>query len=319
MFKIPVVMLLGILLIAVLSACGGSGDETPVPTEATPTKTISPAPATKCPTYYWFDDSETECRQKEFCGDTSELQVFDSSEKCKESRTQPQSSTECAQTDTTDFSSFMGDSWTFRVSYDLDITDDKSGDISEHNTTTWSMSATETTQLSCTTCVSIEVAVDGDAKRWLYYAPMDILVPMHFSSAETCWNPVDREFLLESTEFFADILGGMDLRASRSYIHDEHPEQMSVGDKWDLTSIVDLPILTFHQELPWNCEVVGTEEITVPLGTFNCYKIELNTEGYTDTYWWAIDEDFSCPVKQTLNEIFLGTQVSELVSYNQAQ
>ena len=102
---------------------------------------------------------------------------------------------------------------------------------------------------------------------------------------------------------------------------EDYPVQFSVGDTCTYNTVIDLtdPI-EFHEEMACNAEVVGTEEIALPKGTINFYKVETTGTGgamdeATNTYWWAVDEDYLCPVKYTYAYIVLGEQNCELKSY----
>ena len=62
------------------------------------------------------------------------------------------------------------------------------------------------------------------------------------------------------------------------------------------------------------------ESITVPLGTYDCYKIEVAGSGgqnadSTNYFWWDVNGEFLCPVKYQYNYIFMGTETKELSSY----
>ena len=67
----------------------------------------------------------------------------------------------------------------------------------------------------------------------------------------------------------------------------------------------------------WSVEVVGTEEVTVPAGTYNCYKVVYTeaTSGTTITEYWAADQDLCAPVKVVDEDSYKYPETRELASY----
>jgi len=62
--------------------------------------------------------------------------------------------------------------------------------------------------------------------------------------------------------------------------------------------------------------VVGQEDVTVPAGTFNCYKIEFSRGGsLVKTEWWSPDVTGSF-VKAVDIGTYASTETEELVSYS---
>ncbi len=62
-------------------------------------------------------------------------------------------------------------------------------------------------------------------------------------------------------------------------------------------------------------EVVGVEEVSVPTGTFNCYKIVHTTEDRIVTEWWSADDDFLNPVRIVEEATYEFPEIQELASY----
>jgi len=92
---------------------------------------------------------------------------------------------------------------------------------------------------------------------------------------------------------------------------------LSEGQTWsyDATST---PEMGAPETKMWNAEVVAMEEVTIPAGTFNCYKVEHTTEGITKTEWWSADDDFLTPVKVVDTASWNNIETRELVSYTVA-
>jgi len=148
---------------------------------------------------------------------------------------------------------------------------------------------------------------------------LNAVIPVELHSAGITRSKVTGGVVQETFTLFVKSVG-MTLNATRDYAYtEERPETLSVGDTWAYTTIIDMPDFLVHIEVPWTAEVVGTEEVTVPAGTYNCYKVEATADdGTINTYWWAVDEDFLCPVKWTYNYIFVGSETKELTSYTPA-
>jgi len=66
-------------------------------------------------------------------------------------------------------------------------------------------------------------------------------------------------------------------------------------------------------------QVVGMESVTVPAGTFNCYKVEYTNKGSVIfTEWWSADGEFIAPVKIVDTGSSNDTETKELKSYTPA-
>ncbi len=276
-------------------------------------KTDGPA----CQTLYWFDNDSTECAQKEFCGAYMYygLQTFETLEACQ-----------AALPAGGDEKPVVGTSWVYEVNYDCDEVGVQGKPLTVSNDTTWAVEVTEIEEVNGVECYVTEATISGDAERRYPYpggvtaatdVPVILSGPTDYRSMET------GEKAKESFPLLAQAMGGIALDVAREYTYHDRPAELSVGDTWTYESQVDLDTFLFHEQMNWNAEVVAIESVTVPLGTYDCYKIAaagtggLNPDA-TNYYWWAVDEDFLCPVKYQYNYIFLGTETKELSSYTPA-
>ncbi|GEM_PF-2468828 len=309
-------------MVLLLSIACGSKDKTTETKGAeetvSPTETVTtPSPTPNCETLYWLDDSSQECAPKEFCesDDYIGVQTFETLAECEQTLAdlKPAPKTRFAEEPA------IGTSWAYETKYDVEATKSDGTPISEHNITIWDITVTKKDAVEGADCYTAVLDIEGDSTRWYYYAPMEMSIEVLLSGGDNCWGIAAHDLLRETSEFFVDFLGGWNLEVSRITIADEHPAQLSVGNIWHYRTLIDLGMdigaVTFTEETDWTAEVVGTEEITVPLGTFDCYRVEARTGDAVNYFWWAIDEDFICPVKYTMCYTFMGEQVNELISY----
>jgi hypothetical protein len=94
------------------------------------------------------------------------------------------------------------------------------------------------------------------------------------------------------------------------------PDFFSVGDTWQYDEYLVLnPPLSPSTHTINDVTVVGMEEITVPAGTFNCYKIEYRVAGtLVKTEWWS--PQVLGYVKQVSTGTYALPEIQELASYS---
>ncbi len=288
-----------------------------------PTATPTGTPPLGCKSLYWFDNTTTECGQKEFCGAYMYygLQTFETLAECQAAL--PPASTSTPEPTET---SIVGTSWVYEVNYDCDEVGVQGAQLTLANDTTWTVTVTGFEDVGGVQCYVTDTEVEGNAERRYPYpggvtpamdVPVNIFGPTDYRSME------HREMVKELFPLRANAMGGINLEVAREYTYHGRPTELSVGDTWTYESQVELENFLFSEHMTWNAKVAGIESVTVPLGTFDCYKVEsTGTGGYnpdsTNYYWWAVDEDFLCPVKYQYNYIFLGTETKELSSYTPA-
>ncbi|MCP4578614.1 MAG: serine hydrolase, partial [Deltaproteobacteria bacterium] len=85
------------------------------------------------------------------------------------------------------------------------------------------------------------------------------------------------------------------------------------GKTWSY-EVLDIPNIGTSTVGNWTARVVGTEEVTVPAGTFNCYRVESTSEDKTVINWWSVEGDLPCPIKQVKEGIWDETETRELAS-----
>ena len=95
-------------------------------------------------------------------------------------------------------------------------------------------------------------------------------------------------------------------------------EPLSEGQTWSYEQ-ESQPSMGPKMISTWNAEVVGMEEITVPAGTFNCYKVVHTSGDATRTDWTAADEDLLTAVKVVSEGYWTGIETRELASYTASE
>jgi hypothetical protein len=96
------------------------------------------------------------------------------------------------------------------------------------------------------------------------------------------------------------------------------PGFFTVGNTWTFSEhIVLSPPMALPSTTIYDVAVVGMESITVPAGTFNCYKIEYRVAGtVAKTEWWS--PDVLGFVRQVSTGTYALPETQELASYSLA-
>lgn len=102
----------------------------------------------------------------------------------------------------------------------------------------------------------------------------------------------------------------------------DHGIPLSVGQAWTSENFGTLePKIASDKVTNQAYEVVGMEEITVPMGTYNCYRIEITRSAdgaQVRTEWWSEGDEFMAPLKATEYN-YMEPEVKEMVSYSADQ
>ncbi len=224
----------------------------------------------------------------------------------------------------------VGTSWQYAVNYDCDEMGVSGYWITLQNDTTWAMTVTGTEQVSGVDTYKTESVITGDAlRRYPYPGGITPAMDVPVTLAPTGVGPTVHRSVEHGSiinELFpleANAMGGITLDVARSYTYNSRPATLSVGGTWTYTTQMDLDNFMFHESMTWNATVTSIENITVPLGTYQCYKIEATGTGgenpnATNYYWWDVNDNFLCPVKHQYNYIFMGSETRELSLYTPA-
>ena len=138
----------------------------------------------------------------------------------------------------------------------------------------------------------------------------------------TTWKSIgDNELVSEMMQCSADtLLGYMQASIIRTYEYTgSHGIPFQVGENWSYVTTMSLPEYSYEEQQTWNAQVTAIEEITVPAGTFDCYKVVHTSADGTKTEWWSTNGQFNCPVKSIDDATFVGVQTFELTTYAELQ
>jgi hypothetical protein len=113
------------------------------------------------------------------------------------------------------------------------------------------------------------------------------------------------------------LISGTEYTTTLTYAYNgSHGAPWVEGKTW--TYITDVSSTTGQQyQIPGSATVVGMEDVTVPAGTFNCYKVEYTTTGSAGpslVEWWS--DDVGMWVKQADYSSYTGIEIRALESYD---
>lgn len=170
----------------------------------------------------------------------------------------------------------------------------------------------------------VEFQYDAPTYRFgvLGYDPVQVLGHKHWYS-KTTWN-------INKFEVPVETPAGIQVLYTNNYTYsrDDQRALFEIGQSWTYDTKLDVnPLGTTFPILTWRADVVALEDITVPAGTFQCFKVEhtriasmgeeLPQIRIPITEWWSTDERFIGFVKrQDINAYDKGL-IWELVSYSQ--
>jgi len=217
----------------------------------------------------------------------------------------------------------IGTKWSYAVHYNCNEIGVMGNPLMEVNDTVFDYTVTGTKMVNGEFSYVTQTFIQGEAKRRYGYpggvAPaMD--VPVDINGGTESRSYVTNELTREDESLWINAMGGIDLPVTKGYTYMNYPSDLQVGGTWTYETEVNIPTFAFYENMNWQAQVVGIESITVPLGTFQCYKVESNgTAGMlpdaTNHYWWDTDGYLPCPVKYVEDYLFLGTETFELATY----
>jgi len=198
----------------------------------------------------------------------------------------------------------VGDNWVYSISYA------NPGGNTEQ----------DTNELNIT--VVAEVEVEGEASYQLsgaYVPPAtrdaaDMPLTLHIGSAEI-WNSKAYMEYLKQSSAIAE-LPGLPSTVTWTYTGD-YGWPYDVGKTWSASVRVVAGPLDETTEVEF--KVLGVETITVPAGTFECYRIVSYDPASPDTYineHWFNAADAKNSVKMIVRDLWAGEETMELASYS---
>ncbi len=159
----------------------------------------------------------------------------------------------------------------------------------------------------------IETTYDSTPARKSYAEQVGKYVDLELNS-EIVWqskndlDPVKMESMTKAMAAF-------DVTATSTYAYDgAHGSPLAEGNSWSYDQSVT-PSMGSPYTTTWSVEVMGTEEVTVPAGTYECHKLVRSIEGGSMTEWWATDGSTIAPVKIVDEVTYEFPETRELATY----
>jgi len=207
-------------------------------------------------------------------------------------------------------SSSNNNAWSYNVTY--------SGDPNvATNTTVWNYQSVGQGTPEGIDSTYYEVDFSETPECTYHFAPMNMDI-IGTLTEYTTWKSIgDNELVSEMMQCSADtLLGYMQASIGRTYEYTgSHGIPFQVGENWSYVTTMSLPEYSYEEQQTWNAQVTAIEEITVPAGTFDCYKVVHTSADGTKTEWWSTNGQFNCPVKSIDDATFVGVQTFELTTY----
>jgi len=198
----------------------------------------------------------------------------------------------------------VGTTWTHNVSY---------GD----ETTVWTVSVTGGEVIDGVDCYITEASFDAPPQRLMYSditgSDLSFTITQEKSWIDrTAKQPLKNEVSI----YLPSYSWPMDTLTSFAY-DGTYGQPLSVGQTWTYEQVsVSVPSVGPKMVSTWTAEVVGMEEVTVPAGTFNCYKVVHASKDATRADWVSADEPMLTAVKVVSEGYWTGTETRELASYS---
>ena len=193
-----------------------------------------------------------------------------------------------------------GPGWTYNVAY---------GD----ENTAWTSVLTGEENVDGIDTYVIETTYDSTPARKSYAEQVGGYVDLLLNSEKVWQSKSDLDPV--QMESMTKAMAAFDVTATSTYAYDgAHGSPLAEGSSWSYEQSV-APSMGSPYTTAWGVEVVGTETVTVPAGTYECYKLMRSIEGSTITEWWAADGSIITPVKIFDEVTYEFPETRELASY----
>lgn len=196
-----------------------------------------------------------------------------------------------------------GDTWVYKVTYKSEIT-------------RWTETIVGEEDSGGVPCYVIETNFDSTPSRKM--APPLNFITITINQGGLTWRAVSsHDYIVRYQEAVAS-LGGL----AKNYIYYEnfsgaHGYPLSFGQSWNYDLRVDSDNNMGDSTTPFSAEVAGAlETVTVPAGTFSCYKVTHTGSGKTYIEYWDSTGTFdSAPIKVVDTYNFDELNTMELEQY----
>jgi len=203
----------------------------------------------------------------------------------------------------------QGPTWVYNVSY-------------EDENTVWTNTVTGEETVEGVDCYVVTTTFDANPFRYANPTgtPIKLLEKTDYISKAT----LD----LKQSASQSEAMGMLNLTSTQTYTYStsDHGQPYSFGDSYSVDNFTHLVPDTLAPDFTdtIDIEVVAIEDVTVPAGTFRCYKLEY-TKVATDgeavepmllhDEWWSAEYNLLGPVKVVEYGLWQSPETRELVSY----
>jgi hypothetical protein len=192
-------------------------------------------------------------------------------------------------------------------------------------TTQWTIAVVREETVDGSDCYVTDASIEGSPHRRRLQGEVEVtLEPL----SETYWRDKESYDPIRS-ESSVTAYGTLQVNTPRTFTYTSfHGIPLSIGKTWSY-DVLAKPSMGAQSTANWNAEVVTTEEITVPAGTFDCYRVEHTRLAVNDVpeasptvgviEWWSVDDLFLSPVKIVDMSTYAQTETRELESFAEAR
>jgi uncharacterized repeat protein (TIGR02543 family) len=191
----------------------------------------------------------------------------------------------------------VGSQWVYEVTYGTEVT-------------TWTVDVTAEETVDGVACYKTATSFSEPPQR--VASGISVIV----TAAQT-WRSEDS--LAQYKAIAAINMYGMDVQTTMTDTYTAGtPDFFTLSNAWTVSEYTVLnPPLAAPSTTVYDITVVGMESVTVPAGTFNCYKIEYSVAGSVKkTEWWS--PTVLAFVKQVSTGTYALPETQELASYSLA-
>ena len=178
----------------------------------------------------------------------------------------------------------------------------------------WTVTVAGGEPVSAADCYVTVTSFDTPPERVLHSEQLGAEIGLTLSS-ETTW--LDRGTLepVKNESSTSIALMGLRIDTTTAFTCEGRcGAPLSVGQEWTYEQL-SVPSMGSPMSSAWEAEVLGIQEITVPAGSYRCYKVVHSSPEGTRTLWWSADGNLLAPVKVMDEASWSGTETRLLRSY----
>ena len=180
--------------------------------------------------------------------------------------------------------------------------------------TAWTMTITGEETIDGIECRITEITFDTNPERFSYIDYLDADIPVTITGMTT-WAKKNTFQPIKAVSVITSVMNST-VTTTTTFTYDGNGGgPFSEGKTWSY-EMVSTPSMGLPMTSTWTAQVVGIEKMTIPAGTFDCYKVEhISNSGDINIEWWANIDDSYVAVKMEDEANWTGIETRELVSY----